>query len=222
MTSNQSYSRANPSPRYRALVALYGQMHVEGDVHHGIAPMRTFSGQSILPHLQTIKGMILKHGVRTVLDYGAGKGLQYGPLNIETDAGVRFGNVRDYWGVERIACYDPGNAAFSALPEGTFDAVICTDVLEHCPEEDIDWILAELFSYAERFVYATVAMFPAAKTLRNGENAHCTVRPIEWWRPRILAAAATRPAVRYKFELYRKAPTIDPTKLSVAPEIVEG
>jgi hypothetical protein len=42
--------------------------------------------------------------------------------------------------------------------------------------------LPRLFGYARRFVFANVACYPAAKTLPNGENAHCTIRPVEFWR----------------------------------------
>jgi len=95
---------------------------------------------------------------------------------------VRWNSMQEYWGVESIRCYDPGHPPFSVLPEGGFDAVICTDVLEHCPEEDLPWIVGELFGYARRFVFANVACYPAAKTLPNGENAHCTIRPVAFWR----------------------------------------
>ena len=55
------------------------------------------------------------------------------------------------------------------------------DVLEHCPEQDLRWIVAEIFGFANRFVFANVASYEAMTTLPNGENAHCTVRPSEWW-----------------------------------------
>jgi hypothetical protein len=67
--------------------------------------------------------------------------------------------------------------------------VICTDVLEHCPEEDIPWILDELFAYARKFVYANVACFPARKRLPSGGNAHCTIKPVKWWEAEIVRAA---------------------------------
>ena len=59
--------------------------------------------------------------------------------------------------------------------------MICTDVLEHCPEDDVPWIVDELFGYANMFVFANVACYPAHKVLPNGENAHCTIQPPEWW-----------------------------------------
>jgi hypothetical protein len=101
--------------------------------------------------------------------------------------------------VDEVVCYDPCYAPYSELPRGTFDAVVCTDVLEHCPEEDIAWIVAELFSYARRFVFANVASFPASKRLPNGENAHCTIRPPEWWEELITDIASRHAGLTWEF-----------------------
>jgi hypothetical protein len=51
-------------------------------------------------------------------------------------------------------------------------------------------ILTEQFRYARKFVFGNIAAYPATKTLPNGENAHCTVQPPEWWRATIEAARA--------------------------------
>ena len=53
--------------------------------------------------------------------------------------------------------------------------------MEHCPEEDIPWILDEIFQHAKKFVYVNIACYPAQKTLPDGQNAHCTIKPKEWW-----------------------------------------
>jgi hypothetical protein len=87
------------------------------------------------------------------------------------------------------------------LPTGKFDGVICTDVLEHCPEEDIGWILAELFSYATKFIFANAATFPAHKRLPSGGNAHCTIRPARWWEEQFLRASRLKPGVAYEFRI---------------------
>ena len=105
-----------------------------------------------------------------------------------------------WWGVE-VRCYDPAYPKFAELPTGRFDGVISTDVLEHCPEEDMPWILGELFGYANRFVFANVACFPARKHLPNGQNAHCTIRPLKWWRQLLSEIARPRPEVLYEFRL---------------------
>lgn len=162
-------------------------MHYRGNPEKGVPPEETFAGQSLPRQAARIKALIEKTGARTILDYGSGKGLQY-----------EANNMQRYWGVGAIRCYDPGYGPFAALPQGKFDGVVCTDVLEHCPEEDLDWIVDELFAFAQRFVFANVACFPALKTLPSGENAHCTVRPVEYWRALFEAAATRFPGVAWE------------------------
>jgi hypothetical protein len=176
-----SYSRSSPSPRYTSLVAMYRHMHEHGTGEHGLSAVATFPGTSLMRHIMRIKTLIERTGAATILDYGCGKGALYLPNPLAIKGAGTFDGVVDYWNVDSVACYDPGYAPFSALPKEQFDGVVCTDVMEHCPEEDLPWIVAEIFSYARRFVYVNVACFPAEKTLPNGENAHCTVRPPEWW-----------------------------------------
>ena len=137
-------------------------------------------------------------GAKTLLDYGAGKGEQYRVRPFIDADGAEYPDLAAWWGVQ-VRCFDPGYVPFSVPPEGEFDAVISTDMLEHCPEEDLPWIIAELFSRARRFVFASVACFPAKKHLPNGQNAHCTVKPPRWWRPIIEAAAAKKPGLLHEF-----------------------
>jgi hypothetical protein len=192
-----AYSRDAPSPRYRELLALYRQMHLEGERSLGLPAARTFSGGSLLRHAPRIKQLIDATGARTLLDYGSGKGQQYVARNLELPDGSRIETLADYWGGALITCYDPAYEPLARLPVGRFDGVVCTDVLEHCPEEDIPWIVDDLFSFARRFVFANIASFPAIKSLPNGENAHCTVRPPEWWAGLLHAAAHRHPGLRY-------------------------
>jgi len=189
------YSRENPSPRYTELQRLYRVMHQEGERFLGVPPEKTFPGSSLPAQAERIKRLIVQSGALTVLDYGSGKGKQYEPHAIRDTTGATWTDVIDYWGVDEVVCYDPCYAPFSELPTGSFDGVICTDVLEHCPEEDVPWIVDELFSYATRFVFANVACFPARKRLPTGENAHCTIRPPDWWEALLKDAASRRPDV---------------------------
>lgn len=186
------YSREHPSARYRELLAQYARMHVEGETRLGIAAEQTFPGSSLGAHIVRIKRLIEETGARTLLDYGAGKGKQYRPQKIMVDGRHVADGIAEYWDVDEVRCFDPGFAPHSALPDGRFDGVVCTDVLEHCPEEDLPWILDEIFGYATRFVYLNVACFPARKHLPNGENAHVTIRPPEWWRSLVAAHATVR------------------------------
>ncbi len=176
------YSRASPSPRYRDLLAMYADMHAHGERDRNKAASETFEGISLRPHVHTIRRLIVETGAQNILDYGSGKAGLYDLRNFvmpgETEP---IESVQDYWDVDFVQFYDPGYAPYAKLPVGKFDGVICTDVMEHLPEEDLPWILDEIFGYANRFVFLAIALYPAEKRLPNGENAHITLKPAEWW-----------------------------------------
>lgn len=188
-----TYSRANPSPRYSELLALYKEMHEVGDPESGLAPEETFNGKSLVQHAQIIKNVIDRHRVdqnvpvTSVLDYGCGKAQAYEKLTVPQPEGSTIKGLKNFWGIGETALYDPAYEKFSSLPEGRFDGVISTDVLEHCPEEDIDWIVSEMFEFSRLFVYCTMALYPAGKNLPNGENAHVTLKSPGWWVDRFEA-----------------------------------
>jgi hypothetical protein len=192
------YSRSNPSPRYTEMTELYRRLHREGETRMGLSPERTFAGVSLYPHIRRIKNLIIETGATTVLDYGCGKGMLYEPHPMEVPGEGVFPGVIEYWDIDEVRCYDPCYERYCKLPEGQFDGVVSTDVLEHCIEDDIPWIVDEMFGYARRFVFASIACYPAKATLPNGENAHTTVRPKEWWDTVFSEAAARHPGVRWK------------------------
>ncbi|MCW5604487.1 MAG: class I SAM-dependent methyltransferase [Burkholderiales bacterium] len=200
MNENKT-SRSNPSARHLELMALYQRLHREGEKFLGIEANSTYPGASLLPHVGRIKELIDRTGSRTILDYGCGKGYQYDLRDIELAGVGRLESVIDYWDVDEIRCYDPCYERFSKLPEEKFDGVISTDVLEHCTEEDLPWIVEEIFSYATRFVFANIACYPAKTRLPNGENAHCTVRPPEWWKNLFGRIAETHPQVQWIIQM---------------------
>ena len=199
--SHTVYSRENPSPRYRELVGLYRKMHREGIPELGTKPSNVFTGKSLVPHLPLIKQLVAQHRAASLLDYGAGKGSLYRMTNIKLRTGETIANIASYLGVKRIVCYDPGVEEHSSIPSEQFDGVISTDVLEHCPEQDLPWIVEEMFAMARKFVFANIACFPASKKLPNGENAHCTIRPPAWWQTIIAPIEARYPAVTAKFQI---------------------
>jgi hypothetical protein len=193
-----TYSRENPSDNYRRMVALYRELHCKGEAHLGLTPQETYPGISMLPHTRRIKELIDKSGARTILDYGCGKGYQYDLPTVEIPGVGMADGILDYWDVDEVHCYDPCVERFWNVPEGSFDGVVSTDVLEHCCEEDISWIVDEMFRYANKFVFASVACYPAKTTLPNGENAHVTIRPLDWWKQIFTDTGNTYPRVAWK------------------------
>lgn len=203
------YSRANPSSRYMDLQSMYRQMHLKGEQFLGTSAKATFPGFSLDAQLSRIKALIKRTGAQVILDYGCGKGNQYQPRVVKDTGGAKWPSVLDYWGIDEIVCYDPCYEPYSKLPAGPFDGVISTDVLEHCPGEDVPWILDEIFGYARRFVFANVACYPANKRLPNGENAHCTIKPVGWWQDLVRDVAARKAGLTWEFWLQYKVDTPD-------------
>jgi hypothetical protein len=193
-----SYSRANPSPRYRELIALYSQMHSDGERIRCRSAEETFPGVSLRHQAARIKKLIDATGAGIVLDYGSGKGYLYDVPDFKIDGVGQWPGIIDYWDVDEVVCYDPAYPPFSKLPEGKFDGVICVDVLEHCPQEDVPWIVDEIFSYASRFVFANIACYPSPNLLPTGENSHCTTNSSGWWRQLLAATAGKYPEVMWE------------------------
>lgn len=141
----------------------YEQMHVRG----------FFPGKQPIKQWNEINELIERFKPKTLLDYGCGKARCYTEVKIH-----------EKWGVMPVL-YDPYHPPYSVKPTGKFEGVICTDVLEHVPEEDIYDVLEDIFSYATSFVYLSISTKVAKKNLPNGENCHVTVKPKEWWIPQI-------------------------------------
>lgn len=175
-----AYSRQSPSPRYTELLGYYAEMHDEGEVQRGKSAEKTFDGRSLAVHINGIRRVTKHFGAKTLLDYGSGKAKFYEDTVFQLPDRQVTG-LKALWGLDEVRLFDPGYAPYAAIPEGRYDVVVCTDVLEHIPEEDLPWVIDELFSYANQVVYASVAIYAAAKILPNGENAHVTLRPVEWW-----------------------------------------
>lgn len=155
-------------------------------IHH--ATKKTFSGNGVLKHARALVEFSKRIGAVSAIDYGCGKGLQYGraviaplqPVDAPPADSVQLLTLEQALGYG-VYKYDPAVPMFSAPPLSRADFVWCTDVLEHIPEEDIPFIVSELSRLAIKGVFVTVGTYPAKKHLPNGENAHVCVKPTEWW-----------------------------------------
>lgn len=198
------YNRTNPSPRYQELIAQYQYMHKNGVENISLSAENTFPGISLIPQAPRINTLIKLTGATTILDYGSGKGQQYDVKYIDENK-VIHDSILDYWDVDELYCYDPCYEPNSKLPSESFSGVICTDVLEHCPEDDVYWIVDEIFSFAEKFVFANVASYPATKQLPNGENAHCTQKDHVWWNNLLKSISDKYPDIFWEVWVQEKA-----------------
>jgi 2-polyprenyl-3-methyl-5-hydroxy-6-metoxy-1,4-benzoquinol methylase len=131
-------------------------------------------GLSILQHAKQIGALVKQHEAKRLLDYGCGAGDAYrSPHKLHKQWGLQWFDV---------TLYDPAFERLDEKPYGKFDGVICSDVLEHVPEADVDAFIANLFTHAKKFVWASVCCRPAKKCFADGTNLHCTVQPFAWWQ----------------------------------------
>jgi hypothetical protein len=170
-------SRTNPSPEYISCLAGYQELHQGG---------KLFDGRSLSRFIHILDRLIKENDCKTLLDYGAGRGVLYGN-NYGTLTDAIDKPLGEYWGVD-VDQYEPGwpgyDELFDALPDFPnqgYDAVICVDVLEHIPETDLEWVVDEMLSIADKIVFLNIACFPALKTFPDGTNLHISVFEPDVW-----------------------------------------
>ena len=149
-----------------SLIAAYRQMHEAGK----------FAGFSTLEHAEQIGNLVRETGSTSVLDYGCGKGLQYSRHAIH-----------EPWGITRLQLYDPAVPGFTEAPEAA-DGVICCDVMEHIPSEEVPVVLGQVIGLARKFVFFVICTRASKKFLPDGRNCHVTIKPKDWWENAINSA----------------------------------
>ena len=142
-------------------IEQYRQYHADQNTN--------YPGNNLKPQLHHILDLITDMQPETLLDFGCGKGLQYSKWKHHEDMGIM------------PSLYDPAVPEYVELPDGPFDGIISTDVMEHIPEEQIPETFDAITRRAEKFVFLAIATAPAIAILPNGDNAHCTLKPVEWW-----------------------------------------
>lgn len=146
------------------LIARYKAMAADGLNFHGL---------SVLQHRQQIGKLIRRHDVKTLLDYGCGRGDPYKSPH----------KIWHEWGLKRpdVQLYDPAFPERAHEPRPA-DMVICSDVLEHIPEDEVKDFIDKLAYLGRKVLWASVCCRPAKKCFPGTDiNLHVTVKPYDWW-----------------------------------------
>ena len=116
-------------------------------------------------HAPVVLKLLENPKLRSVLDYGAGKGYLGKAL---AAAGIPI------WE------FDPAIPGKDETPRPA-DLVVCTDVLEHIEPDRILYVLDDLRRCTKRVGYFVIHTGPSSKKLADGRNAHVLQRPRAWW-----------------------------------------
>lgn len=132
------------------------------ELHKG----KTFGAKKHIP--DDVKACIEKYQIKSILDFGCGKGFVLEELKKEYPSLQVYG-------------YDPAKEEYSILPDSV-DMIISTDVLEHIEPELLNQTLGELLLRCNKIMYHLIACHPAKKILSDGRNAHLIIEDSAWWK----------------------------------------
>lgn len=151
----------------------------------------------------------------TLLDYGCGQAIHtYQPLpehDNKTLLGRFNGMIQCYY------CYDPAVKKYNQKPPHgmLFDTVCCADVMEHIPEEHVDEVLEDIFSYLKDDGTAmfTISASQASKAFKDGENLHITLKEPQWWTDKLLKIFGDKAFLCLYKQTHIKSKVVVPYKL---------
>ena len=205
ITNPMKYSRQNPSEDYTSLGEQYRLLYSEKGAtltnKKKIAPENMFANGEYAKEAPTIKKLMEKHDCRSLINFGCGnpdaffkhKYINHNvkrPIEGGGSKSPQYNSVYDFLGRPYVKMYDPGIEELSVHPDFPAEMVVCTDVLEHIPAQDIPWFLDELFKLTTKVLHVSIHLGPAVTILPDGRNAHVCVRPRDWWRQEIANAEA--------------------------------
>ena len=145
---------------------------------------------------QGVQKLIADKGLQSILDFGCGKGMPFKQLEESN----------------QVYNYDPVTSPIN-LPKKA-DLVYSSDVLEHIEPDQLEGVLNNLYSIADKYQYHLIACHPAKKKLSDGRNAHLIIEKPDWWK-----ALLERKNKEHGWKIISEDITERWVKLKKAPEI---
>ena len=167
-----------PSEDYYELLDSYKELHKEEGKFRGI---------SLVPLVPTLINVIKENNCKTLLDYGCGKAIPYSKKECKS-IGLKK-PVQELCNLDSFDLYDPAYPKYNKLSKKKYDIVVCTDVMEHIAEQDIDWVLKDILSHSKKAVFLNISCQPALKHFKEGkfkgQNVHVSVFHGTWWSDKV-------------------------------------
>ena len=167
-----------PSEDYYELLDSYKELHKEEGKFRGI---------SLVPLVPTLINVIKENNCKTLLDYGCGKAIPYSKKECKS-IGLKK-PVQELCNLDSFDLYDPAYPKYNKLSKKKYDIVVCTDVMEHIAEQDIDWVLKDILSHSKKTVFLNISCQPALKHFKKGkfkgQNVHVSVFHGTWWSDKV-------------------------------------
>jgi len=170
--------KLKPSEDYYDLLDSYKELHKEEGKFRGI---------SLVPLVPTLFNIIKENNCKTLLDYGCGKAIPYSKKECKS-IGLKK-PVQELCNLDSFDLYDPAYPKYNKLSKKKYDIVVCTDVMEHIAEQDIDYVLKDILSHSKKTVFLNISCQPALKHFKEGkfkgQNVHISVFDGVWWSDKV-------------------------------------
>jgi hypothetical protein len=167
-----------PSEDYYELLDSYKELHKEEGKFRGI---------SLVPLVPTLINVTKENNCKTLLDDGCGKAIPYSKKECKS-IGLKK-PVQELCNLDSFDLYDPAYPKYNKLSKKKYDIVVCTDVMEHIAEQDIDWVLKDILSHSKKTVFLNISCQPALKHFKKGkfkgQNVHVSVFHGTWWSDKV-------------------------------------
>lgn len=131
-----------------------------------------WAGYGSYQYVDQLRAIVQQHDCKTMLDYGCGKGLQYTDKN----------NFANLIGIEHYALHDPAYSQYAELPAGSWDLVVCLDVLPFVPESDIDAVVDLMLSRCDK---TCVIALQEITHVKSKKPLVC-VKDHAWWQEKLV------------------------------------
>ena len=170
--------KLKPSEDYYDLLDSYKELHKEEG---------KFRGMSLVPLVPTLMDITKKNKCKSLLDYGCGKAIPYSKKECKS-IGLKK-PVQELCNLDSFDLYDPAYPKYNKLSKKKYDIVVCTDVMEHIAEQDIDYVLKDILSHSKKAVFLNISCQPALKHFKEGkfkgQNVHISVFDGVWWSDKV-------------------------------------
>jgi SAM-dependent methyltransferase len=161
-----------------------GKPYYRDGQEYTIKEKTIFDGGGIRLIYDELEYELEKRGAATVLDFGCGSSVHW-HLPVPIPGQKVNIPATQYLGAKLRGFfrYDPAHPLYNEKPTGTFDIVMCTEVLEHIPMEEMGELLTEIASYMkdDGFAIFTMPKGLSSNTFQDGKNLHCTLMSTKEW-----------------------------------------
>jgi hypothetical protein len=156
--------------RGKGQIRIFGDRDDHIDQYRKVHRSNPNYGRSSEKLVGSIRPLVEMVKPKSILDYGCGNSRMLEALGCGKEV--------------ELCRYDPAIPKYAMQKYREYDLVICTDVMEHIPADEVLPTIFKIRKLSENVVFS-ISTVKAHQILPNGENAHCTVHPQEWWLKQI-------------------------------------